>query len=134
MPPIEEPPRERLRKAIANKRQQRTSAKAAAPEQQGQQRTVTRSQTIDSILESLGIPTSDTQTKKKLVRAMRSGAVTNVNQLSEWLALNAPISTGLAPSQALAVNNMLAQATASANTYTDRIVGQVNSPHSGGHP
>ena len=109
--------KDRLRKAIAQKREARLAKKT----DNNGKKIVTKSQSVDSIMESLGLK-DNAEVKQKLIRAMRMGEIKNVNQLSEWLSLNAPIATGLDPMQAIHVNEMLKQSNSAANSYTDRLV------------
>lgn len=87
--------------------------------------TKTKAQSVDDILQNLGIdPASQDgkQVKEKLVVDMRSGKVSNVAQLSEWLALNAPVSVGVDPSQALSVRDAAVESMKSAASMTERLL------------
>lgn len=73
-----------------------------------------RSQSVNGVLKSLGLENNET-VKAELVEAMRSGKITNVSELSQWLALHAPLGTGMNPSDALLVKEVAAAADAAAS-------------------
>jgi len=77
-----------------------------------------KSQKIDDILEDLNI--TDPATKNELITAMQNGRIRNVNDLSSWLALHAPLSQ-VRPQDVLAVQQASKEADEMAKRMTERI-------------
>lgn len=88
--------RQRLRQKINNKKSYRTAGNSSSSGGGGggNRRVETKTQTIDDVLRYLGIEDNQ-EVKSKLIEEMRSGRITNVQEMSQWLALHAPITAGL---------------------------------------
>lgn len=77
-----------------------------------------KSQKIDDILRELNI--HDPDTKNELIAAWNDGRIRNVNDLSSWLALHAPLSQ-VRPQDVLAVRQASKEADEMAKRMTERI-------------
>ena len=124
--------KKRLQDKLANKRKQRRGSrrnelidtKEAAnkydvqkPDQKKMKKNV-KSQKIDDILKDLGI--TDPKVKEEMIVAMQNGRIKNVDDLSSWLALHAPLSQ-VRPQDVLAVQEATRDAEEMANRMTERI-------------